>query len=428
MLATHRHALTLRRRAHRAGATVWDVLAATACTAIALSLVVPVLAGARGGSMVAASLDNLRALGTGHVLYAASSNGRQLTVVPDELGAYGDDAGAAFSAYQSKQQSLRGIILGWGPAGGGIVLFEYRPQSNIANARLLEPFVFNGTNFEVNGRFGAFRLANCRQFNQYVGSKFYNPVFYAPTDPVIDPLVDPLLQSPFEYEQLEPMKGINRSTPIWSSYIMSPAAMFDPSVLERRGPAPNQGGWRDPYSFADGFRSPSLFHAQYSNLKTLMIEHHWLQNAPADTCNPGIPNGPYFGCEPYYFNHSSESEPATVFYDGSTRLLPTDEAVASDLLLLNQTGGFDGTWSRDTPLGEDGYFSDLSADGVRVSHHILTADGILGRDTIFANGLAADAGAARAGNATDRSLRRTGHLGGHAPSAPGHTTAFDPLN
>ena len=42
----------------------------------------------------------------------------------------------------------------------------------------------------------------------------------------------------------------------------------------------------------------------------------------------------------------------------------------------------DGLWSRDTPFGANGYFIDLGFDGVPLSHHILTTDGILGRDTL----------------------------------------------
>ena len=42
----------------------------------------------------------------------------------------------------------------------------------------------------------------------------------------------------------------------------------------------------------------------------------------------------------------------------------------------------DGLWSRDTPLGADGYFIDLGFDDSPLSHHVLTTDGILGRDTL----------------------------------------------
>jgi len=53
-----------------------------------------------------------------------------------------------------------------------------------------------------------------------------------------------------------------------------------------------------------------------------------------------------------------------------------------DARVLQQTGGVDGLWSRDTPFGESGYFGDLSFDGIVVSHHVLTTGGILGRDRL----------------------------------------------
>ena len=51
-----------------------------------------------------------------------------------------------------------------------------------------------------------------------------------------------------------------------------------------------------------------------------------------------------------------------------------------DALLIGQTG--EGLWHRATPLGPNGYFGDVSFDGTIVSHHILTIDGIRGRDTL----------------------------------------------
>ena len=41
-----------------------------------------------------------------------------------------------------------------------------------------------------------------------------------------------------------------------------------------------------------------------------------------------------------------------------------------------------GLWSRDTPFGADGYFIDDGYDFAATSFHILTTDGIRGRDKI----------------------------------------------
>lgn len=56
------------------------------------------------------------------------------------------------------------------------------------------------------------------------------------------------------------------------------------------------------------------------------------------------------------------------------------QAVADDAAVLKSTRGVDGLWSRDTPFGVDGYFGAQAFDDTRNSFHILTTDGITGRD------------------------------------------------
>jgi hypothetical protein len=82
------------------------------------------------------------------------------------------------------------------------------------------------------------------------------------------------------------------------------------------------------------------------------------------------------------FNHGVDSPPLAIFYDGSVRLFPNTEALAADQQILDQTGGTDGLWHRGTPYEDDGYFISGGYDGAPISHHILTTDGILGRDTL----------------------------------------------
>ena len=42
----------------------------------------------------------------------------------------------------------------------------------------------------------------------------------------------------------------------------------------------------------------------------------------------------------------------------------------------------DGLWHRGTAFGSNGYFIDAGYDLTPLSHHVLTTDGILGRDTL----------------------------------------------
>ena len=56
------------------------------------------------------------------------------------------------------------------------------------------------------------------------------------------------------------------------------------------------------------------------------------------------------------------------------------EAEAADRRINRQSGH--GLWSRDTPFGTDGYFIPEGYDFSSTSFHILTTEGIRGRDTV----------------------------------------------
>jgi len=188
--------------------------------------------------------------------------------------------------------------------------------------------------------------------------------------------------------------------------------MYHPDVWRSNA----AGGWQAPWDLDHGYESPGLFQATYPNLKTHMLEHSWLQNSPG-LCNPA-----FAGCEPYYFNHSIDSAPVTLFYDGSVRLLPNSEVLSADFQILGQTGGVDGLWHRGTSFGANGYLIDASYDFVPLSHHVLTTDGILGRDTL--NGaspmqLAAPA-EPRRGAPTQRAMASSKRI------LPGSTNPFTP--
>ncbi|MHC4093892.1 MAG: hypothetical protein ACYSVY_27080 [Planctomycetota bacterium] len=165
--------------------------------------------------------------------------------------------------------------------------------------------------------------------------------------------------------------------PGWSSYCRSPAALYHPDVWRSNA----AGGWQAPWELDHGYQMAGLFQATYPDLKTHMMEHSWLQGPPAE-CNPA-----FLGCEPYYFNHGIDSTPAALFFDGSVRLLPNEEVLWADFQVLSQTNGVDGLWHRGTPFGPNGYLIADGWDFAPLSHHVLTTDGILGRDTL--NGIPA---------------------------------------
>jgi hypothetical protein len=147
--------------------------------------------------------------------------------------------------------------------------------------------------------------------------------------------------------------------------------------------------------YPGAFRTPRYSQARYPELKTHVIEHHWLQNRRAE-CAPIPGPGSYDGCTPYFFNHGMDSVPQVLFYDGHVASLGVREVLEADTRLKRQIdAGFDdnGLWRKDTPMGNWGYFEELAwgyttfesyaADTIpKTSFHVLTNHGILGRDTM----------------------------------------------
>ena len=344
--------------------SIINVAAATASMIVVLSITLPVLAVFRGGSRVTDSLENLSVLGAAHALYAFDWNGRQPTLLPDDIALYGNTPAQACANYARKNgQPPPSMIAGAGENG---IMWGWWVNFNHDQYRFFQPIDFDLA-------FGAFRLPNSRGLHEYVDGRFHGPTYYAPQDDLVMSLVEPEFESPYEFAPVD-LPAVNY---VLTSYVHSPAAQFNAAVMRANA----AGGYQNPWSLDDGFTSSGLDSAFYPDLKTHMLEHSWLQNAPADPCNPAFEEG-YYGCEPYQFNHAAASAPATLFYDGHVRLLPNSEVMAADDQVLEQTGGVDGLWHRATPFGEFGYLGDVSFDGTNLSHHVLTTDGIQGRDTL----------------------------------------------
>src|SRR6185295_1749232 len=103
-------------------------------------------------------------------------------------------------------------------------------------------------------------------------------------------------------------------------------------------------------------------------------------------CNPAFgTSGLYNGCQPYFFNHSRESAPVTVYYDGHVGNRGQRDAIDANARTLAQSGH--GLWSINTPWGggygngsQGGYYSEFGIDSTSTNYHMLTIDGIKGRD------------------------------------------------
>ncbi len=374
MSATDRQRSTpqdLQSALRRRGLTILELLVSLLMVAVALVIAVPTLAGAKGNSGVQKSMSNMASLGVAHVLYALDWDLRQVTWVKDDLGAYGGDtseynfAAGGCSGYPVPEECQPPMVAGWNCEGSGP--WAYWP--NLANAVFLQPMNFPGSpeGCASCAAWGTFRVPNAQPLHGYLNGRYHDPVYYAPNDFAALGSVQACMESPCEFDS-----SIVECNPGWSSYAMSPAAMFHHDVMRSNA----AGGWQAPWMLDHGYQAPGFFQATYPDLKTLMIEHSWVQDPPGK-CNPA-----FLGCEPYYFNAGIDSVPATLFYDVSVRLLPNTEVYASDQQVLKQTGGVDGLWHRGTSFGSDGYLIASGFDGTPLSHHILTTDGILGRDTL----------------------------------------------
>ena len=208
-----------------------------------------------------------------------------------------------------------------------------------------------------------------KPIHDYLSGRQYDPVFYAPKDRLSIAAAEPCMDDPGEV-------ALTCLAPVWPTYVFSPAALYNPEVFRNI----NDGGFQDPWDLPSGFRVPTMSQARYPSLKTHMLEHHWLQNVQVE-CNPAF--NPLFtalDCEPYYFNHALTSKPVTLFYDAHVDLVGTHQAMLDDRRHDNQAGY--GLWSRDTGFGDDGYLIGFGYDFANTSYHILTTEGIHGRDIL----------------------------------------------
>ncbi len=287
--------------------TIIELLVVVSIIALLVGILLPAIAKARDAAKQTQSLTNLRQLGIAHASYATEWNDRQFTLVNDNISSYGGNLSNAFDGYTDANGGYGdagnwhpGANLGWGYLHDENTYrqFIYRCDGNIANASMTIPIGFTNPSLY----FGSFRLINVRQFNQYVSGRFYDKIFYAPKDHIVIDDIDggatghSCFDDPGEFCYRPPVAGFG-DAPSWSSYVLSPAAMFNPMVMRRQNAA-GTGGWQNPWSMPASMRSPAMGQALYPALKTHMLEHHWLQSRRAE-CNPAFNPGTYGGCEPY---------------------------------------------------------------------------------------------------------------------------------
>ena len=352
-----------------------------AITGLAMVLPIANTVGCRSARLQ--SQQNLHLQHMIHELYAADWNQRQFTAVPDDLGVYGGDC-AAWEAANGR--TIPGLELGTDCSGERVGFFD------CASAPVRSPidldFIDAPYRLPIKGSYttaGAYRFPNCAALNQYASGRYHDPIFWAPDDVWNMRYAKPYLDGDCSYDA-PPHRPLATS-----SYIMSPAAMFDPLVMGTDDADEGNYYWNDPNSFADGYRSPSVTACEHPALKTRMIEHHIVETVlPATIWNgfsQNLPAGNRRAPVPCLFNQSLHGRPLALFFDGSVRIHTMQEAMQSDDRVRKTSDSYwEGLTTRVN--GQD-YFTDrLMGAGFPGSqqdgsnHHVFTRKGIKGRDTL----------------------------------------------
>ena len=353
--------------------TIVELLVVVSIVALLLAMLLPAVSRARDRALVTQSVSNLRSLATSNEAYAGDWGDRQYTAIPDDAGLAGGDCAQYLAQIACPPQQFIGRdtfgIWGYFLGSSGRCASYHWPEACF-NWMVYVPIHF-GTAANPGGGsgFGSFRIPGVMRFASYVNGRFYDPALYAPKDVVAINEVERYFQSPAQFTH----DGIHYAD---SSYCWSPAAMWDPKVLGRNQTSLTGHGYTNPGSLPGGYRSPSVSRCRYPSLKTRMIEHNWLQNTPDSPINPNFTGN----TTAWFFNHGYNSAPASLFFDGHVELVGCQRAMQAE----QRTGEL---WSRNTPFGSGGYYGSVSYDFlVDTSFHILTTDGIEGRDVLGAEG------------------------------------------
>ena len=347
-----------------------------AIISLLIAILLPAIGKAKDGALVTQSVANLNNLGKANATYGADWQDRQFTACPDDVGSVPNgDCNTYITQVACPPQQ----ILGWDDqahlwgywVGGG--LCPAGQPGGCYNWIVLWPNEW----VMLNGVFGSWRMPNVKVFNDYVNGKYYDRVFWAPKDRYsLEKIAEPLTRAG-EF-------SVPPNPPIYATYCWSPAAMWSPDLLSSANANNECNNAGKPGQCGPGaWRSPPASAASYPDLKTRMIEHQWLQNKEGGEFNPG-----FGGTVPWLWNQGYNSAPATLYFDGHVTIAGVSDAMEADARSKgqNQNNGNmcangKGLWHRGTPLGTNGYYSNLGYDMlVNTNYHVMTTDGIQGRD------------------------------------------------
>lgn len=351
---------SMKRRAF----TIIELLVVVSIIALLVGLLLPAIGKARDQAMLTQSVSNLKQIGTAHGIYAAEWNDRHVTFANDAYTSYGNSYVAAWDGFVAAHGAdHHNIILGW---DSNLTHWSYGVNPYEGYEGRLMPIMFSG----VEPGWGIHRAPNAWALNQYMNGRFYDEVWFAPKDKAVIAAIEPCEDHPGDFCFPDP----DVQNTLDCSYSNSPAAMYNPAVFGFKV----AGDYRDPFSIGAGLKSPSVSAAAYPELKTRTIEHHWLNGDVRADCNGNFLGGQYNGCQPYFFNHSWHSVPQCLMFDGHVQGIGIREAKeADDRAYANNLARL---WSRETPIGDYFHLQAYDFPLSISSFHVLTTDGIKGRD------------------------------------------------
>lgn len=337
--------------------TLIELLVVISIIALLIGVLLPAIGKARDSSKVTISLSNLQNFGKAHATYSSEWNGRAWTTLNDDAAVIGNMARLPDTIATSGSTGPGGTR-NWAEIPSVPLGFDKNGvQWSTRRSWAMMPMWFGG-----NCSLGRFRAFHTKPFNRYLNNKVYDPIFWAPKDYTINELIFQYMDDPGEWQ--------SGASFYFSTYCTGVSSECSPDVY--RGL--QDGGSVPAWSRPAGFRTPQYGDAIYPDLKTHMLEHYWLQQNPSESI-PGTAGVPWF------FNMGADSTPATLFYDGHSRMMSVREAVNSSTRVFNQG---DDELDADDPgcFGSGGYFETyrFGTDLIN-SYHVFTRDGIKGRDT-----------------------------------------------
>lgn len=357
-------------RTKRFGFTIVELLVVVAIISLLIAILLPAIQKARETALVTQSISHLKNLGTANMAYGSDYGDRQFTLCGDDWGLYSGNCDAIKAVYCPAQ-----CIIGWDSGGG---LWGYWlggggrcPDLPTGCGNLCVLYPNNGAG--CGWSFGSFRLPNMKAFNDYINGRYYDKVYYAPKDTWSLERAAFALQYPGEFCP----PNLTGGDVIFSTYVWSPAAMWNPCVFD----PPTQGPCPVPTSAAC-FKSPAISQAKYPDQKTWMIEWYWLQNREGGEFAPC-----YNPAEPYLYKHGYNSTPATLWFDGHVSVFGMGTAMESHQRILSQNQP-NGLWfgcGAPTNIFVNGAYGDCQCAYdmlIDTNCHVATVEGIQGRDTV----------------------------------------------